>query len=104
MFVQCVVIVYFSKYKFLSSRPIEDMSFENLELSEDTSREISEGSNLPENSIFIQEKNMEPIIRWIKAEIPEAPKEEFTQVRVTHIDENGQIYYHLYGDEDNGGK
>ena len=53
--------------------------------------EISEESNLPENSIFIQEKNMEPIIRWIKAEIPAAPKEEFTQVRVTHIDENGQI-------------
>ena len=59
--------------------------------------EISEESNLPENSIFIQEKNMEPVIRWIKAEIPEAPKEEFTQVRVTHIDENGQIvsFYHF---------
>ena len=45
---------------------------------------------------------MEPIIRWIKAEIPEAPKEEFTQVRVTHIDENGQIvsfcFYSFRGD------
>ena len=91
--VTCFMTQTLVKLKYAKSpMTFEDMSFENFDLTEDlTPREDTEGSILQENDIFTQEANMEPVSRWMPPNIPLEPQEDYVQVRVTHIDENGQI-------------
>ena len=76
------------KFKFAKSPELlEDMSLEQLDLTEDTEE------SHPENDFLIEEfeANMMPVAKWMRPEIPLGPQTTFERVRVTHIDENGQI-------------
>ena len=64
---------------------IEDV-FEHLDLTEENQNSCTDPDiTLPE------ETGMTPITKWPPSEIPLGPLEDFQQIRVTHVDEYGQI-------------
>ena len=64
---------------------IEDV-FEHLDLTEENQNSCTDPDiTLPE------ETEMTPITKWPPSEIPVGPLEDFQQIRVTHVDEYGQI-------------
>ncbi len=66
---------------------IEDM-FEHLDFTEDTEESCPEKNDLsPEE----EEIKTTPINKWPPSEVPLSPQDDFVQIRVTHIDEYGQI-------------
>ena len=61
--------------------------FEQLDLTEDTEESCPEKNDLsPEEEI-----KTTPISKWPPSEVPLSPQDDFVQIRVTHIDEYGQI-------------
>ena len=65
---------------------IEDM-FEQLDLTEDTEESCPEKNDLsPEEEI-----KTTPVNKWLPSEVPLCPQDDFVQIRVTHVDNYGQI-------------
>ena len=66
---------------------IEDM-FEQLDFTKDTEESCPEKNGLsPEE----EEIKTIPVNKWLPSEVPLSPQDDYVQIRVTHIDEYGQI-------------
>ena len=65
---------------------IEDM-FEELDLTEDTEESCPEKNDLTLETVI----ETTPVNKWPPSEVPLSPQDDFVQIRVTHIDEYGQI-------------
>ena len=65
---------------------IEDM-FEQLDFTEDTEESCPEKNGLSQE----EEIKTTPVNKWPPSEVPLSPQDDFVQIRVTHIDEYGQI-------------
>ena len=65
--------------------------FEQLDLTEDT-EESCPDTVIEKNGLSPEEEiKTTPVNKWPPSEVPLSPQDDFVQIRVTHIDEYGQI-------------
>ena len=68
------------KEKYAKAPTMEGDMFDSIELDE-TEEDIDDN----------QEEEMTPVTKWLSPQVPMNPKKNYVQVRVTHIDDYGQI-------------
>jgi hypothetical protein len=61
--------------------------FEQLDFTEDTEESCPEKNELSQE----EEIKTTPVKKWPASEVPLGPQDDYVQIRVTHIDEYGQI-------------